>query len=537
MTSFRPDAHWLTLVHVCQRWRHIVLESPRRLDLTLYCTYGTPVRTHLRSFPPFPVIVDYCDLTFHHLALRSVPNHEADILAALEHSDRVRGIKLAVTSHLLALVMQESFPALTSLWLSSNDQNAPVLPDISSICPAPHLLQTFFLEGITFPTLPTLLLSANNLVDLQLKDIPQSGYISPEAMVPSLAALQRLDNLCICFKAPISHLQPIHSPVSTRHVLYSLVTFNFHGSSEYLEHLMFQIDTPRLCSIDITYFNQLDFRVPLLSEFVRRTEHLELSRSQRLHGRIRISSLYVVLDFQEEGHRGTCLTLRVSCKWLDWQVLHLAQILGQSHAMVSNVEHLRIDEDDLQLEPGWEDSVDDTDWLELLRTITAVKTLHVSKQLAGPIALALDGVDREMVTEILPALTSLLLEDQPVISVQKFLTARQISGHPAVFVDPRGYWCANCVKCFSRSQEALQHIMQKHELACPFCPSARKWKRPYLLKDHLIDDHHEEFPEDVLQHILMLRGNEIFRFVDAIKSPRHKWIALREVSRQILKEI
>ena len=446
VTSLQPGSHsgWLRLVHVCQRWRHIVLVSPRRLDLTLFCTYSTPVRKHLGCLPPFPVIVDYLTSSYH--TLRPTPNHEDDIIAALEQPDRVRSIKLPVTSHLLemmALVMQEPFPALTTLWLSSNDRNAPVLPGGFSIGPAPHLLQ-IFLDGISFPALPNILLSANNLVDLQLKHIPQSGYISPEAMVPSLAALTRLDNLCIWFKAPISHLQLRSSSLSMRHVLNSLVTFKFHGSSEYLEHLFAHIDAPRLCSIDITYFNQLDFRVPQLSEFVRRTENLNLSQSRLSHGRIRISSLYVELDFQEEGHHGTCLTLRISCKWLDWQVLHLAQILGQFTALVSNVDYLSIDENDLQPEPGWVDDVDDTDWLELLRPFAVVKMLHGSRQLATHIALALDGVGEEMITEVLPALTSLSLEDQPAKSVEMFLAARQISGHPVTFVDLSRYEFMSC---------------------------------------------------------------------------------------------
>ncbi|KAH9968522.1 hypothetical protein BGW80DRAFT_1337992, partial [Lactifluus volemus] len=34
---------WHRLVHVCRRWRHIIFDSPRSLDLQLFCTYGTPV--------------------------------------------------------------------------------------------------------------------------------------------------------------------------------------------------------------------------------------------------------------------------------------------------------------------------------------------------------------------------------------------------------------------------------------------------------------------------------------------------------------
>jgi hypothetical protein len=441
-----PGSDWLRLVHICQRWRRIVLVSPRRLDLTLFCTYGTPVRKSLGSLPPFPIIVDYLTPSVRGSSASAPTNYEDDIVAALEHPDRVRSIKLAVTSSLLGMVVsvvQEPFLALTTLWLTSKERNAPVLPDVLLSGPAPHLLQ-IFLQGISFPTLPTLLASANNLVDLQLGDIPQTSYISPEVMATSLAPLHRLEGLRIRFVVPISRNQLVSSPVWMRHVLLSLVAFSFHGSSEYLERLLAHIDTPRLHGINITYFNQLDFQVPQLSQFIRRTEHLELAQSRHLHGRIRISSLYIELDVKEEGHRGSCLNLRIWCRWLDWQVLHLTQILAQSPAMVSNVDHLSIDGDHLQLEPGWKDSMDDTDWLELLHQFSAAKTVHGSKQLAGHIALALDGVGEEMITEVLPALTSLSLEDQPARSVENFFATRQNSGYPITFVDPGGCEFMSC---------------------------------------------------------------------------------------------
>ncbi|KAH9968533.1 hypothetical protein BGW80DRAFT_1338084, partial [Lactifluus volemus] len=34
---------WQRLAHVCRRWRHIIFDSPRSLNLQLFCTYGTPV--------------------------------------------------------------------------------------------------------------------------------------------------------------------------------------------------------------------------------------------------------------------------------------------------------------------------------------------------------------------------------------------------------------------------------------------------------------------------------------------------------------
>jgi hypothetical protein len=430
--TFRPSS-WHSLVHVCQRWRHITFASPSRLDLTLLCTYGTPVRKNLGCWPPLPIVVDYFTAWG-----RGSPasNYEDDIIAALGHPNRVRRLKLDVTNAQLAMVasvMQVPFPMLTDLCLSSHDQNVPVLPDafLRGSAPQLQLLHRIYLEGISFPALPTLLLSASNLVYLRLEDIPENGYISPEAMVTGLAALIRLDSLWIWFKPQSFPLEQRHPPPSTRVVLPSLKTLNFHGFGEYLELLLARIDTPLLHCFKITYFNQLDFHVPHLEQFIGRAENFELARLRHARIRFNVGNAYIKLDCEQEERRISRFTLRVVCKGLDWQVSHLAQILGQSGALVSNVGHLSIDEDDLQ--PGWQRDMDDTDWLELLRPFAAVKMLHASEQLAKQIALALDDVTEEMVTEVLPSLNSLWLDDQQVTSVEQFLVVRRISGHPVTF--------------------------------------------------------------------------------------------------------
>ena len=432
--TFRPSS-WHSLVHVCQRWRYIMFASPTRLDLTLLCTYGTPVRKNLGYWPPLPIIVDYFTSWG-----RSGPasNYEDDIIAALEQPDRVRRLKLDVTNAQLAMVasvMQVPFPMLTDLWLSSNDRNVPVLPGSFLGGSAPHSLHQIYLEGISFPMLPTLLLSASNLVYLRLEGIPQNGYISPEAMVTGLAASIRLDSLWIWFKPQTSRpgLEQRYPPPSNRAVLPSLVTFNFHGFSDYLELLLARIDTPRLHSFKITYFNQLDFQISSLSRFIDRAENFELARLRHARIRFNVSNAYIKLDGEQGEHRISRFTLRVVCQGLDWQLSHLARILGQSCVLVSNVGHLSIDEDDLQ--PGWQHDVDDADWLELLRPFTAVKMLHASEQLAKHIALALNDTSEELLADVLPSLNSLWLDDQQVTSVEQFLAVRGFSGNPVSFIE------------------------------------------------------------------------------------------------------
>lgn len=421
--AFRPGS-WHSLVHVCQRWRCIVFASPSRLDLTLLCTYGTPVRKNLGYWPPLPIIVDY----FTSWGRRGpASNYEDDIIAALEQPDRVRRLKLDVTNAQLAMVasvMQVPFPMLTDIWMSSNDRNVPVLPEAFLGGSAPQSLHQLYLEGVSFPALPTFLLSASNLVYLRLEDIPENGYISPEAMATGLAASIRLNSLWIWFKPRFERRYP-SPPPSNRAVLPSLVTLNFHGFSEYLELLLARIDTPRLHSFKISYFNQLNFHVPNLSQFIDRAENFELARLRHARIRFNVNNAYIKLDCEEGEHRISRFTLRVVCKGLDWQVSHLARILGQSRVLVSNVGHLSIDEDDLQ--PGWQRDMDDADWLELLRPFTAVKMLHASEQLAKHIALALNDASEELLADVLPSLISLWLDDQQVTSVEQFLAVRGFS--------------------------------------------------------------------------------------------------------------
>jgi hypothetical protein len=87
--------------------------------------------------------------------------------------------------------MQASFPELTYLQLISDDETLPVIPDsfLDGSAPRPRL-RIFDLKGILFPGFPKLLSSATHLVNLKLRDIPHSGYISLEAMVALLRVVQ-----------------------------------------------------------------------------------------------------------------------------------------------------------------------------------------------------------------------------------------------------------------------------------------------------------------------------------------------------------
>jgi len=80
---------WKTLTQVCQRWRHVVLGSPQRLDLQLVCTNTTPTIRLLDIWPPFPIIVSITPL-FQEVDENGVEN----LTAALKCRDRISEIRL-----------------------------------------------------------------------------------------------------------------------------------------------------------------------------------------------------------------------------------------------------------------------------------------------------------------------------------------------------------------------------------------------------------------------------------------------------------
>ena len=154
------------------------------------CTPKTPARDLLDVWPALPLYI---------WGYNDCPTESMDnITAVLKHSDRVCQINLVGVpgSRLknITAAMQFPFPELTHLILGSEDKMVPVLPDSFLGGSAPNLLALAF-QGISFPGLPRLLLSATRLTVLRLDTIPHSEYFPPEAMVTALLSL--IDLQCL----------------------------------------------------------------------------------------------------------------------------------------------------------------------------------------------------------------------------------------------------------------------------------------------------------------------------------------------------
>ena len=430
---------WHRLVHVCWRWRSLIFTSPNFLNLRLVCGPWTPEEL-TGIWPPLPIIITNM--------VDGPKPEDYNFDVAIVHHNRVCEVNLLRLTSLqlqrVALAMQEQFPALIHLMLdfdSYHGSQAPALPNGFLGGSTPRL-QFLTFHSIPFPALPKLLLSATDLVRLTLRNIPHSGYFSPETIVPSLAVLANLKSLVIAFESPNRVRRRIPPPTGltrtgqgvtlTRTVLPALTRFEFQGVSEYLEDFVARIDAPLLESIWITFFHQLIFHIPQLAQFMGRTTRLQVSKEAHVefdnYG-VQVESLPATQAIDEKSR------LRISCRELDWQLSSLAQVFTSFFPSISMVETLYIFGPGY-LPPHWKDEIENVQVLDIFRPFTGVKNLYACERFTQCIAPALQElvVERGWVTDVLPRMESLFLEglrqSGPIKeAIGQFVGARQLSDH------------------------------------------------------------------------------------------------------------
>jgi hypothetical protein len=364
-----------------------------------------------------------------------------NIISALGYRDRVSHIfltnlPLLVLDRLVA-AMQESFPALTRLEIQPMNDESPLVLQDSFLGGSAPRLRSLRLCGVRFSALPKLLLSANELINLQLLTIPDSGYISPEAMVTFLASLTRLEYLHLGFDpAATGRRPPIRRPPPTRVDLPSLTRLWFSGNSDYLDQFVARINAPLLYVFEMVFFNQTDFNVLQLTEFIDRVERFKVLDRAEVFFENRM--VVVTLSSQKETLAVDCpfLAVRSACGPSEWQFLHLAQVHNSFTTLLSSLERLDIIsylDSPLILED--EDEVEDVEWLQLLFPFPAVKDLYLSGVPGINVARALQELAEERVMVVLPALQRIFLEGLPPSvdmweAIKPFTVARLLSGYP-----------------------------------------------------------------------------------------------------------
>jgi hypothetical protein len=379
----------------------------------------------LDLWPPLPIVI-------------KVNSHESlgvhNVIAALKHSDRVCGITFSASSGVtrsemenILEAMQHPFPALTRLHLWFQDiLSAPFVPASFLGGSAPRL-ETLSLDGIPFPELPKLLLSASHLVRLDLSSNPMSA----EAMVTGLSLLTRLESLVFTSTCGFSRDLPgANGPCPTCVLLPALTELQFEGARCYLEKLVARIDAPRLDKLKINFDQYLIYGIPELCQFITRTSKLKVNDEAH----VAISDRDICIKFPQtfDGE----LELKISTNQLFghsnrrlWSLDVLASSFG--HLIPTVVESLYIFEDRCR-PPHWEgDNGYPYPWPEVFESFTAVKGLYISREFIPRIAPAL----QDLVvygSPVLPALQTFFLEDsspsKPVQeNIRQFVVARQLT--------------------------------------------------------------------------------------------------------------
>jgi hypothetical protein len=427
-TTIKATKAWQSLVHVCRRWRSLVFGSPRRLNLRLVCTAGTPAREILDVWPALPLFVDGV------IYSTSVDN----IVDALGHSDRVCGIHLRtrITGSLpwdkVLAAMQVPFPALTGLLLLCHrDETAPIIPDTFMGGSAPRL-RYLKLDRIPFPGLPNLLLSATHLVNLDLSDISLSGYISPEGMATCLSGLTSLDHLTISLEFYYSRSRR-RPPPMTRSILPSLTWFWFKGAGEYLDDLVARIDAPRLSYLFLTFpLDQMNFDTPHLVQFISRTPRFQ--EPNEAHVTLDLDAEVKLLCPSDAGdHARLCVQISYEDLEADLGPSSIAQVCAMCLPPLPTVENLRLGvfNESLYSELEWKENVENNQWLELLRPFTGVKNFYLSEEFQSDMASALQELIGGRTTEVLPFLQNIFLArfEPSQEAIEQFVAARRLSGH------------------------------------------------------------------------------------------------------------
>jgi hypothetical protein len=425
-------------VHICRKWRRIIFSSQQSLHLRLFCTPGTPVLNALRCWPALPIVIQYGGSPS---SYPPAPEDEDNIVAALDQFDRVSSITLTVTKPLLAKLsaIQWRFSELENLvLLCSNDVPLTLSSDFLRESRESRL-RTLHLTRTAFPSLPQLLVLSTGLVDLQLHEISNLGYISPETFADAMSRMSHLRTLSLHFLSSTScpNYTGLPPNPSDRVILPALTDLEYRGSSKYLDSLAAKIDAPLLGNIHITFFSQLP---PLPSP-------MELSHLVKFINRIVVQKSYRRADLQFSTHAvsisftkpewPTRFELQVSCILFSEQLSYMGLICdGLFVSRIEAIEHLRV----CVTRPTSRHGHNDREWRKILRHFRNTKWASVAcgrhSTYINDIILALQSGLRHSMRRrealLLPALHKLCIQepDPPLQkTVESLIHSRLRSGH------------------------------------------------------------------------------------------------------------
>jgi hypothetical protein len=454
------------------------------------------------------------------------PEDEDNIVAALQgkQSDRVNSISLTLTDSLLEKLstISEPFSKLEELVLLSQDKLQLTLP---SAFRWGARLRTLHVTRITIPSLPQLLSSSTDLVDLQLHEIPVAGCFPPQEFANALSGASQLRSLLLHFlSCPPRRNYLGLPPTGPCIVLSALTRFKYRGISKYLDSFVAKIDARRLRDIDVTFFSQPTMDASQLGQFVERTE----MQTPLTEAEMQISAHAISISFQNSV-TSTRLRLQISCTQLDWQLSSMAQVCDQFSPLLSGLKHLVFNSGDF---PSSQGDVEGHQWLQLVRPFGGVITLSIDGELSTGIFCALRQADEGYTTDpiVLPGLRhSLVRNPMPLDSpfcdaAQSLITSRGLSFQ--YIYSELQVLCHICNTSFT-TRKLKEHLAARHayEIDCSYCSDFR-FTLAYIrrFQEHLRRNHPEVARDDELiwqdSTLTFLQRDTLAKQHSSLRSPQ-----------------
>ena len=329
-------------------------------------------------------------------------------------------------------------------------------------------LRTLHVTSIVIPTLPRLLSTSPNLVNLQLHEIPMAGYFTPQVFANVLSGASQLRSLSLHFLSfpPRRTFVGLPPPGGHYIVLPALTSFKYRGISKYLDNFVARIGAPRLGDIDITLFSQPTMDVSQLGQFIER-----IGMNTTLSEVDIQASAHAIFIFFKNSSTSPPFRLQISCKQLDWQLSSMAQVCTKFSPFVFGVQHLVFTTNDWS---SGQDDVNGEQWLQLIRSFGGARTLSVAGELATGLLRALRPADEGYTTNtlVLPALRNLRVQKPMVSDSPLWKAARSL-------VTSRGLSCR-------LNDSELQLIDSELQVQCHICNTGFT---PLKLKEHLVAQH------------------------------------------------
>ncbi|KAI0270396.1 hypothetical protein BC834DRAFT_967198 [Gloeopeniophorella convolvens] len=402
---------WYKLIHICRRWRQIILASSIRLNLQLVCTYGTPVKEMLTHSPPLPIVMNYIYNTLS-------PLDEVGALFSLQYSSRIREIRLVriPDSSLQKLVeaMDKPFPTLETLVIETlSDTGRLVLPPLFLGGHAPKI-RCLTLDGFDIPG--QLLSSTRGLSTLWLERVPSDANLNPETLLSRLHGMPHLEEFSVSF------CTAKYAPTAGNEL-----------PRTYLERLLAGIEVPSVKQLSVTLSKENLFVIPHLSRLMEYARGLECPVS-----RVSFSESTVSIDIRSRGQFicSTPYSVQVSCRWLDQQVSVMEQICTQLATTLCIVEELDLTFYLDELPRGWVGEISPGRWRSLLQPFRGAKTVRAEGAVVWEVARALKPDADVLLKGLLPEMRELDLrfrerdhrETAALAAFGDFVTLRRAAG-------------------------------------------------------------------------------------------------------------